>query len=367
MRLGTQLGTLQLGTLQLGTQLGAVVHRVPCGSYGGREQAQPVAMPTSKHIRLVAEPARIVGRSQALAQALALAADQEGVVSRRQLAGLGVPRWVIRLELRTGRWQATGRQTLAVHNGPLAGVASRRVAVLEVGRRAALDGVSALQDTGITGLDDVQVHVITPKGSTPLHPVGVRVHESRLFREADLTGGPVRRMRAAVAAVHAAQWARTDREATYLLLLTVQQRAATWQEVRDVVGRIRRHRRRTLLRQLVVELSRGVHSLGELDVARDLRRQGLPEPERQVLRRRPSGTEYLDCDLPKYGVGFEIDGAGHDEPWQRLSDLLRDITTAAEGHLVVRIPLEAYVLDRERVLDALERLLISRGWQRSAA
>ena len=130
---------------------------------------------------------------------------------------------------------------------------------------------------------------------------------------------------------------------------------------------VRRHRRRLLLRSVARDLVGGIEALSELDVAADMRRRGLPEPDRQVVRRRPSGTEYLDCDLPAYDVVLEIDGAGHEEPQQRLDDVVRDITLLSEGRSVVRLPIATYALDRERVLDALEQLLVSRGWQRPAA
>lgn len=311
------------------------------------------------------EPPRL-RRVPALAAAKELAQEQCAVVSRRQLSRAGVPRWLIRLELRTGRWQRGGRQTVVLHNGPLDAAARRWVAVLEVGRTAALDGVSALQEAGVEVLTDELVHVIVPKGATPQHPPGVVVHESRMFREADVLSAGIRRTRPCVAAVHAALWARTDRQATYFLLLVVQRRLARVAEVAEVVGRLRRHRRRRLLRSVVAEVAGGVQALSELDVAKDLRRRGLPEPARQVVRRRPSGTQYLDCVLTAYGVTLEIDGAGHDDPWQKVADLVRDISLAAEGGVVVRLPIATYVLDRERILDALEELLAARGWSAAA-
>ena len=59
---------------------------------------------------------------------------------------------------------------------------------------------------------------------------------------------------------------------------------------------------------------------------------------------------------------LERDGAGHEEPLQRLSDVVRDLASAAAGGPVVRIPSEAYRLDRARVLRAVADLLRSRGW-----
>jgi hypothetical protein len=278
-----------------------------------------------------------------------------------------VPRWLVRLELRVGRWQRTGRHTVAVHNGPLDVPARRWVAVLECGPRAALAGVTALQAEGITALKDVLIHVIVPKGARRVRLPGVKVHESRRWRAEDIARDGIPRMRGAVAAVHAALWASTDRQATLFLTLAVQQDKATPVELHDAVATVRRHPRRRLLLLLVQDLADGVRSLGELDVGRSMRGRGLPEPRRQAIRVRPSGVQYLDADFPDHDVTLEIDGSQHDEAQARLADLLRDIAVVVDGGTVVRIPLIAWRLDEEAVLDALEVLFTSRGWRRPAA
>ena len=307
------------------------------------------------------------GLADGRADVLRQARQQCGVVSLRQVYAAGLPRWVVRRQLKVGRWRRTGRQTVAVHNGPLDDAARRAVAVLEVGPRAALDGVSVLQHAGVSVSDDGWIHVIVPPGAAPPRLRGVRVHESRRFRESDVVLEGLRRVRPAVAAVHAALWARTEREATLLLTVPVQQRLATAAEVWEAVHQVVRSRRRRLLRQVAVEHVGGVRSVGEFDVAAALRRRGLPEPERQAVRLRPSGTHYLDADFPAYRVTLEVDGAQHDAPAQRLADLLRDLESGAEGRTVVRVPLVAWRLDEEAVLDGLETRFAARGWRRPAA
>lgn len=297
-----------------------------------------------------------------------LAAERDGVLVRREVFAAGVPRWMLRLELRTRRWQAVGPQVVVTHNGPLTDVQRRVAAVLGTGPRAALDGVSALQHLGISVADDGWLHVLAPKSSNPLRPPGVRVHESRRYRAQDvvLVRG-VRVVRPAVAAVHAALWARTDREAQLFPVLVVQQRLATAEDLARAAARVRRARRRQLLGQLVLDLAGGVGSLGELDVARALRSRGLPEPSRQVVRRRPSGTQYLDCRFPEHALTLEVDGVQHADPLQVLLDLLRDLALVADGDTVVRLPLVAWRMGESQVLDALERVFSARGWHRSAA
>jgi hypothetical protein len=51
----------------------------------------------------------------------------------------------------------------------------------------------------------------------------------------------------------------------------------------------------------------------------------------------------------------------------RLADTVRDLGTLAEGAAVMRIPLLAWRLDEERVLDAIESVFRSRGWIPAAA
>lgn len=303
----------------------------------------------------------------ARAAARRLGRPQASVVSLKQLYAVGVPRWLVRREVRVGRWRRPGRQTVVLHNGPLPPAARRWVAVLEGGPRAAVSGVTALQEAGIDVLGDATVHVIVARGSRRVRLNGVHFHESRRWNEADVRRDGIPRVIAPVAAVHAALWARTDREATLLLTLAVQQRKATPAELHDAAVSVRRDRRRALLTGVISELAGGVRSLNELDVARAMRSRGLPEPSRQHLRRRPSGHQYLDAEFEEYAVTVEIDGPQHDEPAARLDDLVRDVGLAAEGRTVVRIPMVAWRLGEARVLDALEELFGSRGWRRPAA
>ena len=311
-------------------------------------------------------PVSVVAQSARLT-ATRLADEQRGAVTRRQLYAAGVPRWLVQLELRAGRWQRSGQQTVLVHNGPVDPAARRWVAVLEAGPRAVLDGVSALQAAGLTVLTDAVVVVAVPRGTRRRRVRGVRVRETRRYREQDVVQVGIPRTVPAVAALHAALWAVSDRQATYLLTLAVQQGLCRPAALSDALTAVRRHPRRRLVAAVVLDLTAGARSLGELDVARAMRRRGLPEPVRQAVRRRPSGTEYLDADFPDHDVSVEIDGVQHELPDRRLADLVRDVVLATEGWTVVRIPLVAWRLDEEAVLDALEGLFRARGWRRPAA
>ena len=295
-----------------------------------------------------------------------LAAAQEGALGRRQALAGDVPRWFLARELRAGRWQRTGRQSVVSHNGPLDWRTRCWVALLELDPRAALDGVSALRWDGLA-LTDEEVVVITPKGSRrrPL-PTGVQLHESRRFRAGDVVEVGIRRAQPAVATVHAGLWAATDKQATFLLTFAVQQGRVEPADLSDALTAVRRHARRPLLTRTVADLVGGSRTLGEIDLVRGLRARGLPEPDRQSVRTRPSGKQYLDADFDAYGITLELDGSQHDLPAHRLADTLRDLDLAVEGRTVLRVAMMAWWLDAESVLDALERVFLARGWRRAA-
>lgn len=302
-----------------------------------------------------------------LARARSLARDQEQIAGRRQLYAAGVPRWLVRREVRLGRWQRTGRQTVALHNGPLSIEARRWIAVLENGPRAALSGPTALQHDGVAALTDEAIHVMVPKGTPKVRLKGVVRHESRRWREEDLETRGLRRTKPAVSALMAALWALTERQATFFLILPVQQGICTPAQIAEALERVRRHRFRVALWLAVSDIVDGARSIGELDVGRALARRGLPKPSRQVKRTRPDGSVYLDIAWDEYGLTMEIDGMQHDLPWMRLADTVRDLQTLAEGDRVMRIPLLAWRLDEERVLDGVQAVFRSRGWLPTAA
>lgn len=302
-----------------------------------------------------------------LARARRIGTDQEQICDLRQLYDAGVPRWLVRRELRVGRWQRTGRQTVALHNGPLTPAARRWVAVLESGPRAALSGVTGLQYDGIMALTDEAIHLLLAKGTIKRRLTGVVRHESRRWRQEDLVTTGLRRTTPAVSAVMAALWASTEKQATYFLVLPVQQGLCTAAHLAEVLERVRRHRFRTALWLAVADIADGARSLDEIDVGRALVRRGLPRPTRQAKRRRPDGTVYLDLVWDDWGLSMEIDGAQHDLPWIRLADTVRDLEGLAEGQPVMRVPLLSWRLDSERVMDAVEAVFRSRGWQPAAA
>lgn len=246
--------------------------------------------------------------------------------------------------------------------GPSTPRSAWRCALFEVGPSAVLDGVTALQAAGLRTITEELIHVAVPKSVTPHRSRGVRVHETRRYRQQDVLRGDIPRMHPATAAVHAALWARSNSEAALFVIASVQQRLVSVAELAEAVELVRRHPRRMLLRGLLRDVGEGVHSMGEREFARLCRRRGLPPPDRQVLRRGPNGRLYFDVCWERYRVIVEIDGIQHLDAAQMVGDALKSNVAVLSGATVLRIPNFALRADPEPFLDQLEAALRAGGW-----
>jgi hypothetical protein len=290
-----------------------------------------------------------------------VAATQDGILSRRQLYAIGVLRSEIRAERNAGRWQRMGPQSLRV--APSSdGTARWWCALIEVAPGAVLDGISALVAEGLKTIEEDRIHVAVPKSARPRRVRGVRVHETRRFCAEDVVTSGVPRMKPATAVVHAVLWARSNRQASLYVVAAVQQGLVRPAQLAVEVAKVRRHRRRTLLAALVLDVTSGVQSMGELDFARLCDERGFPPPDRQVMRRGANGRIYLDADWLRFYVTVEIDGIQHLDAAAVIADALKQNTVALEGGVVLRIPLLALRSDPTPFMDQVEAALRQGGW-----
>ena len=71
------------------------------------------------------------------------AAEQGGVVSRRQIYALGMTRGEVRAQVRARRWQRVWSRSICLHTGEVSPVGRRWAATFEGGDRSVLDGASS--------------------------------------------------------------------------------------------------------------------------------------------------------------------------------------------------------------------------------
>lgn len=300
-------------------------------------------------------------RHQRRAAVTALAAEQAGVVSRRQVYELGLGRAEVRANVAAGRWQRVGRHVVAVTTGELGTPALLRAAQLSGGPRAQLDGASSLIAAGLKGFTVTVHRVSVPRGARTFRDEMVDVRQTRRWCADDCVAVGVSRTRSEVAAVRGALWARTQREAALLLTMTVQQQIVPAERLAVELLRIRRAPRLRYLHQVVGDLVGGVQSLGELDFAEGCRARGFPEPDRQVVRRTPQGTYYLDVIWQEYRVRVEIDGIHHSWAQNVVQDALRHNELTMEGGVVLRLPVLGLRVAPDDFFGQIGRALAAAG------
>ncbi|EWT00348.1 hypothetical protein N865_16265 [Intrasporangium oryzae NRRL B-24470] len=289
------------------------------------------------------------------------AADQGGVVSRAQLTALGITRHDIRSEVAGGRWRCPGRQTVAVHTGPLTSPSLCWTAIFETGVQiAALDGVTALQHAGLRGYVDDEIHLSAVHNHNTEPLSGVRIHKVIRRVAGELVEAGIPRTRPEVAAVRAAHWAASDRQAALILLMAVQQRLTTPRRLAAAQRLVRGRTRRAFIRAVVRDIAFGVQSLGELDFARLCRACGIPEPSRQVVRQTPGGRIYLDVAWDEYDLVVEVDGAQHRWGLAVTGDNLRQNDVTLAGDRVLRVDVIGLRLETDRFLAQVARGLTHR-------
>ncbi len=284
-------------------------------------------------------PSQRPSRRELRRAAVQRAAEHDGVLTLGRLKGLGYDHAAVSREVDNDRWTRLGTHTVALHTGLVDPAALRWRAVWEVAEQVALvDGVSALQAAGLTGYTEDVIHVSVPRGAQCPHVEGVRIHRvTRRADEAVSSGLP--RTRLEVAALRGAAWARTDRQAALVLCLAVQQRLTTGQRLLAALPRVRNRGRRPFVRQVLKDIADGAQSLGELDFAEMCRQHGIPEPDRQVLRRTARGRIYLDVRWKGSRFVVEIDGAGHRVGLAVTDDNLRQNEVTLGDDRVLRIDL----------------------------
>jgi len=299
-------------------------------------------------------------------RAAELAARQGGVVSRRQLYALGVTRWEVRSQVRADRWQLIGDQSVHLHNGEVTDTGHLWAAVFQAGPRSCLDGASALVAAGLTRFTVDRVRVSVPRGTRVRRTPAYDIRETRRWSDDDVIRVGIARTKPPVATVRAGLWARSDKQAALVLTMAVQQGVARVEDVATELLRIRRAPRRALLHVIVNDLLDGARSLGEIDVATELRRRGLPPPQRQALRRDGRGRYFLDLYWPDHRLVVEIDGIHHAWVENVVGDALRQNALALDGNTVLRLPLLGLRMQPDDFYGQIERGLAAGGWRRAA-
>jgi len=146
--------------------------------------------------------------------------------------------------------------------------------------------------------------------------------------------------------------------------MVVQQRLAVPEDIARALLDVRRDRRRRFVETVLLDLIGGAESLGEIDVARNCRRRGLPEPDRQVVRKGRAGRYFLDAYWEDFGVVLEVDGIHHLHARNVVDDALRQNHVTLAGGTVLRLPLLGLRVAEDDFFEQIETALRRGGWKR---
>ena len=301
-----------------------------------------------------------------------LAARQSGVLTRRQLRGLGVDRDALAGQLRARRWREPVPGVVVLHLGPLDPHGRCWLAVLAGGSEAAICAWTALEVLGLVGWERPVTHVVVPRGRIVPDLPDTYVHESRRHSAEDITRRndlPLHTMERA--AIDAASWSSSGRAACGLLAAVVQQGLSTPTRLLATLEDAGRIVHRKIMIAGLADIEGGSRAMSEIDLARLCRAAGLPIPTRQRIRQDGTGRRrYLDAEWELRDgrvVGLEVDGIHHMEVGQWYADLLRDAELQRPSqHRIIRLPAMALRWEPKRVVAILAQALSFGQYQRGA-
>lgn len=273
----------------------------------------------------------------------ALAANRVGVLRKDQLASVGLtPKFAAR-QVKAGRWSECGNNILLLTNAPPNREQLKRIALWDPSGPTALASHTALEQGGFRGFaaEASLIHVLVVRGATYCPVPGVVHHESRRFGKQDVvTIGGLHATRHARSAIDAGAWQRWPRFAYAMLAAVVQQRMCTTQELDRTLTTVGRVRHKRYMRSAIADIAGGAQAIGEIDVVNLCHRFNLRPPDRQQVRREPSGrVRYLDCEWRLDDgsiVVLEVDGAHHQtvEHWE--ADMKRERKVVISRRWVLR-------------------------------
>jgi hypothetical protein len=269
----------------------------------------------------------------------AIAAEQDGVVARRQLLASGLTPGVARRELVARRWRVLYPGVYATFSGTVPDRAHVWAALLRAGEGAVASHRTALWLAGVIDeLPDV-IEVGIPHERRADEADGLRVHRMRNLSKLAHPAALPPRLRVEAAVLAATQLAESLEAALDLVFRSTQRRLTTAARLTRELKAWPRHRWRALLVELLREVEDGVASALELRYARDVERaHGLPRGLRNQAEREPGSGQcrYRDVRYPAFSTVVELDGREAHPVDQAFRDLRRDNAVTEAGDRVLR-------------------------------
>jgi len=271
-----------------------------------------------------------------------VAARQQGLVTRKQLATLGIDRWRIRNQIAAERWVQRTATVIGTTTGALTREQLMWLGVLHAGPPALVGDLTAAEVWGLKNWHRDDVTILLPYETAVDEEIpGIRFLRTRRslpVMRSEASALPLCRIEPAV--LHFAAYQRSRRTAQGLIAAVVQQERSTPALLLSWVHRMRPLRWSKMFQAVLSEIEGGSQSLAELDVLRLCRTFRLQRPIRQMRRTDATGRlRYTDCEWRLRNgdtLVLEVDGAFHMDVQHWEDDLARQRALTAPGRLIVR-------------------------------
>jgi hypothetical protein len=265
-----------------------------------------------------------------------LAERQWGVVSRRQLAALGVSRHTADHWLRAGRLHRVHQGVYAAGHTALRAEGHRLAAVLACGPGAVLSHRTAAAQWGLLRTDQTRIDVTAPRGRHGAP--GIRLHRTRSLDAQDTThheGIPITSLsRTLLDLASTARPSELERALAQAERLQLYDHRA----ITDLITRANGHRGTQVLAQATSRKPKWTRNEWEAEFLDLIREAGLPEHETNDAFHAPDhGHCEPDYHWPEHHVIVETDGfETHGTRAAFHADRAKDAALTAAGYRVLR-------------------------------
>jgi len=297
-----------------------------------------------------------------------MAADQGGIVARKQAIAAGMSSGEISAKLRFKRWRQVYRGVYATFTGPLSRRAQLWAAVLYAGERAVLSHESAGELQGLVDEPADVIHVTVPASRRVTPVPGLVIHLSDLpERLAEYPVGEVPMTLVADTVIDLAE-ACTSVDDMYGWVGRAFGRKGVGADVVSMLAAValrKKLRWRAELSEAIVAAAGGAHSalelLWEMSVEQ---RHGLPVSRKQVPFANEDGqVGFRDREYLPWGVIIELDGRKSHPNERRGQDHARDRQATVGSKETMRYGWKDVRYEACKSAVAVIRVLWRRGWR----
>jgi hypothetical protein len=265
-------------------------------------------------------------------------ADQDGVIARRQAAGLGISVDAMRHRVRSADWQRLHRGVYATFSGDPVRETELWGALLRAGRGAALSHHTAAELYGLLKQPSQVIHLTVPVTSNParhgkIH--GVVVHRSRMIEAATHPVLMPPRTRVEDTVLDLIESAPSFKDGYDWICKAIGDRLTTAARIREALDQRSRFPGRRATERALGDAAQGALSNLELLYLRGVeRRHKLPTARRQAPVNVGGRTIYLDNLYEDYLVCVELDGKSAHPEAEQWADKRRDRRNLVAGRIV---------------------------------